>query len=165
MCGALRASLQEWNNGLAPYHFDFDEFGRSVVINQLWYARSWDALRHDPGVALLKNSNGRYYIVDEQVILRFKHVDGRYRSRNYPTKRAQAWNKQLPFPSIPPLVRLEMGYRFDLTGTRISDAMISLNFNNDSVWRWQIWGQRLDEFSSMPKDMEGHLTYAHEDYS
>ena len=150
---------------MAPIHVDLDEFGRAVNINQLWYSSSSQALRSDPGISRHKQGNGYYYVIDNRLVLRFKHFDDGYRSRNHPTPRFRAWDSQMPFPTLPPLVKLDLGYRLDLTGTRVLDAMIVLNFNRLSVWRWQIWGRRIDEFAATPRDMQGRLVYVHDDYS
>ena len=165
MCGSLRKAVREWNNGLAPYHTDLDEYARSVILNRLWYSYSRQAFTNDRGIQLERHSNGFYYTVDRKLVLRFKHVDEVYRTSNYPTRRSLAWNAQMQFPNMPPLVKLDLGYRMDLTGTVVRDAVIALNFNQQSVWRWQIWGHRISEFAASPRDMHGRLVYSHNDFS
>ena len=163
--GALRKSIEEWNSGLGSYHATFDEFARGVLINQLWYVYSSQALRGDAGVSLDKHSNGSYFTVDDSLVLRLKHVDTAYRSWNHPTRRARAMDAQSPFPTIPPMARLELGYRLDLTGTVVKDAVVMLNNRGRSLWRWQIWGYPISEFAAMPRDMFGHIVYSHDDFS
>lgn len=162
---ALRRSVHEWNTGLAPYHLRLDEYARAVVVNKLWYSYAEQLLFGDAGVAFHQESNGKYLVVDDSLVLRFKHLDGAYRTRNFPTRRAKAWNSQLHFPNIPPLARLDLGYRLDVTGTVVLDAMVMLTVGKQSVWRWQIWGASISEFAASPKDMLGRLVYAHDDYS
>ena len=162
---ALARAVREWNNGLADYHVDFDEFTRGAIINQLWHAYSAQGLRGDPGIVRAKHGNHPYYIIDESLALRFKHVDKAYRSWNYPTVRSLAWNAQLPLETIPSVVKLELGYRLDVTGTVVRDAVVMLNRGGWSVWRWQVWGFPISEFAAVPRDLFGGLVYAHDNYS
>ena len=162
---SLRKAIHEWNNRLGAYHAIFDEFARAVLINQLWYAYSWQALHGDAGVLRDKHGNRHYYILDDLVVLRFKHVDDAYRSWNHPTSRALAWEAQASFPTIPPLAKLELGYRLDLTGTVVRDAVVMLNYKGRSLWRWQIWGHPIDEFAATPRDAFGRAAYSHDDFS
>ena len=162
---SLRKVIHEWNNRLGPYHAILDEFARAVLINQLWYAYSSQAFHCDAGVSLDKHGNRHYYILDDLVVLRFKHVDDAYRSWNHPTSRALAWEAQASFPTIPPLAKLELGYRLDLTGTVVRDAVVMLNYKGRSIWRWQIWGRPIDEFAATPRDAFGRAVYSHNDYS
>ncbi len=163
--GSLRKAIQEWNNGLGAYHAIVDEFARGVLVNQFWYAYSSQAFRGDVGVSLDKHGNRHYYIVDDLLVLRLKHVDNSYRSWNHPTSRARAWDAQASFPTIPPMAKLELGYRLDLTGTVVRDAVVMLNFKGRSVWRWQIWGPAIGEFAAAPRDVFGRMVHTHDDFS
>ena len=163
--GSLRKAIFEWNNGLGAYHAVIDEFARGVVINRMWYAFSSQSLQGDDGISLEKHGNGSYYTVDSKVVLRFKHVDNAYRSWNHPTPRSRAWASQASFPTMPPLAKLELGYRLDLTGTIVKDAMVMLNYKGRPVWRWQVWGHRISEFAAAPVDMMGRLIFSHDDFS
>ena len=163
--GALRKAIHEWNNGLGQYHVDFDEFARSVIINQFWFAAAKKGLYGDDGISAGKHGNGYFFIVDEKLVIRFKHLDKLYKTWNHPTLRSRAMEAQLPFRSIPPLARLDLGYRLDLTGTVVETAMVIFNKDSSSVWRWQIWGHPIDEFAAGPRNMLGDETYIHDDYS
>ncbi len=165
--GSLRKAIHEWNSGLGTYHAILDQFARGVFINQLWYAYSAQAFTFsgDAGVSLDTHGDRHYYVVDDLVVLRFKHVDDAYRSWNHPTSRARAWDAQASFPTIPPLAKLELGYRLDLTGTVVRDAVVMLNYRGRSLWRWQIWGHPIDEFAATPRDSFGRAVYSHDDFS
>ena len=162
---ALRKAMHEWNHGLSHYHTTFDEFARGVLLSQMWYNYSSQALQGDFGVALTWRGSRPYYIFDQSVVLRFKHLNSAYQTWNYPTARALAWNAQSVFPSIPPLVKLDLGYRLDLTGTRVLEVMVMLNNNGISVWRWQIWGQPISEFAAAPKDGLGRTVFAYDNFA
>ena len=70
--GSLRKAIREWNIGLSAYHATVDEFARGVWISQFWYAYSSQALKGDAGISLEKHGNRPYYIVDDQLVLRFQ---------------------------------------------------------------------------------------------
>ena len=163
--GALSKAVRVWNEECGTYHAIVDEFARGVLINQFWYAFSSRALRSDPGICLEKHGQRHYYTIDGLVSLRFKHVDKSYRSWNHPTSRARAWDEQAWFPTIPPMVNLELGYRMDLTGTVVEDAIVMYNYKGRSLWRWQIWGYPVSEFAAFPRDAFGFEVYSHDDYS
>lgn len=163
--GSLRKALHEWNKELGAYHAIVDEFARGVMISQFWYAYSSEALRGDLGISREKHGNRPYYIVDDKLVLRFKRVDDAYRSWNHPTSRARAWDAQASFSTMPPMAKLELGYRLDVTGTVVMDAAVILNYKGRSLWRWQIWGRRVSEFAAAPRDAFGREVYSYEDFS
>ena len=162
---SLAKAIEEWNTGLGTYHTILDEFCRGVIINRMWYEYSSQALRSDKGIMRVRKGNRSYYVIDGRLTLRFKHVDESYRSWNYPTARSLAWNAQAPLNTIPRVVKLELGYRLDVTGTVVRDAVVMFNSGGRSVWRWQIWGYPISEFAAVPRDMFGDLVYVHDDYS
>ena len=168
LAGALGKALREWNHGLGQYHAEMTEFGRAVVLNDLWYTYAALEFRRqgDAGIVLEHNDERRCFTVDGELILRFKHLNDQYRPRNNWTVRAQAWETQAWFPSIPPMVRLDFGYRLDLTGTSVLTAMVLFGNGKETVWRWQVWGHPVSEFASKPSvDMLGRRVYSHDDYS
>ena len=60
------------------------------------------------------------------VVLRFKKMDEDGRTRNYPTKQAKNFDRQLPLPGLPqPAIRLTAGYWLDETQTEFIRAQIA----------------------------------------
>jgi hypothetical protein len=60
------------------------------------------------------------------VVLRFKKMDEDGRTRNYPTKQAKHFDRQLPLPGLPaPAIRLTAGYWLDETQTEFIRAQIA----------------------------------------
>ena len=172
---ALRRTMYEWNTGLAQYHAVLDESARAHNLNQIWYHHSNLALAEHPEVELRKVRNQRFFSISDQVLLRFKFVDTRYQSKNYPTSHSQQWNLQGPLPGIPNVTGLEFGYRLDLTGTSIKDAMVLLKVGkaktktaSNVIWVWQVWGPSISEFplpETSVTDMLGRVVYDYTDYS
>ena len=157
--------MYDWNGDLGKFHKYVDHFARGVLLSQLWYQYSLAALKDDNGVRLVDNGERYCFVVDDRITLRIKHLNERFQTRNYRTRRAVAWDAQLPFPGIPNLVKLDFGYRLDLTGTKVTSAIIMLNNNKESVWRFQIWGAPVSEFAAAPRDQWGNTVYAHVDLS
>lgn len=165
LAGALEKAVHEWSYGLSKYHKELDTFVRGVFINGLWYEYAKQGLHGDSGVLLEKNGQRATLVIDKSLVLRLKHVNDAYRSRNYPTRRNLAWNDQVHFPSIPPIPRLDFRYRMDLIGVAVEDAMVTFGHGMHCSWRWQVWGYPVSEFAAVPRDMFGRTVYSHDDYS
>ena len=165
LAGSLKKAVHEWNTDLARLQLRLDGLGRGAILGQSWYFYAGLALTGDSGVSKIRNSERECFIIDETLTLRIKHVGPDYRIRNYPTSRARAWNAQAPFPTIPPIPRLDFCYRMDLMGTVVEDAMVIYSVEGKSEWRWQVWGFPMTEFAAMDRDMFGRLIYSHDDYS
>ena len=71
----------------------------------------------------------------------------------------------MSFPTIPDVPRLNFCYRLDLTGTLIKDAIIQYSRGDETVWRWQVWGQPVTEFAAISRDLMGREAFVHDDYS
>ena len=164
-CSALFRAVHEWNTDLAKSHTQLDEFGRAVFVNQLWYHHANGLHRDDDGIAMRRYGNGRYFTVDDRLVLRLKHADDRYKVWDHPTPRALARAEQRSFPTIPPFVHLDLGYRLDLSGGSVRDAMVILRSRMQQVWRWQVWGRPVREFSLTPRNLWSQVVYSHDDFS
>ena len=164
IAGALGKAVREWN-AAGQYHALVDESFRGMFISQLWYTYVTQALRGDAGVMKHRSGNRPYFTFDQLLVLRFKHVDRGYQSWNHSTPEFRAWNEQASFPTIPPLPKLELGYRMDVTGTVVRDAMVMFKYKKQTLWRWQIWGRPFGEFATHSRDMFGRSVYAHDDNS
>ena len=143
---ALRDTLQSWNSELSSAQMVLDPAARAMNFSRYWYYNANIKLRDDSGVKFSTVQNQRLFTIDESIILRFKLIDRKFKSKNYPTRTAMRWRLQYSLPGFPPCERLEFGYRLDLTGTVIQDAFIILRVGTTIVWLWQLWGPKLDTF-------------------
>ena len=76
-----------------------------------------------------------WHFEDADVVIRLKKMDEDGRSRNYPTKQAKAFDRQLELPGLPsPPVRLTAGYLLDATGTQLVRAQIAMPSGRDTLW-------------------------------
>jgi hypothetical protein len=71
--------------------------------------------------------------------LRFKKVDHKLRSRNYPTKQQQSICQQLSLFGEPQeTVRLIIGHQWDPTGMYVADAHVIYPFGSNPLWSYQL---------------------------
>ncbi len=143
----LRLTIEMWNSRPASWQVSLDSKTRGMFVNRHWYHGVQTALSDDPMVRRIKDSGAEsYFVIENSFALRFKHLGRNLMSMNYPTKRAQDWNRQLRLPGLPPWDRLEFGYRMDITGTTIRDAFVLLRKGGAFLWIWQVMGHRIDTF-------------------
>ena len=68
----------------------------------------------------------KVWIIGAVAVLRFKKMGEDGRTRNYPTKQAKDFDRQLPLPGLPePAIRLTAGYWLDETQTQFIRAQIA----------------------------------------
>jgi hypothetical protein len=68
----------------------------------------------------------KVWLIGTVAVLRFKKMDEDGRTRNYPTKQAKNFDRQLELPGLPaPAVRLTVGYLLDETQTQFIRAQIA----------------------------------------
>ena len=168
LTGEVKNSVNFWNLRCADYLSDPST--RATVINERWYKGVCDALLPvDDGVRLGSRNRQQYFVIDDRLVLRFKHLDHNLESKNYPTFQSEAWRLQFPLDGIPKCERLEFGYRLDITGTVIRDAFVILGDGKLKHWIWQVWGERVDTFqlpfmeSNSLQNIDNY--FAHKDYS
>ena len=161
---ALFSGVGVWNH-LGRFQAIVSKSTRGGLINDVFYDLARQALHGDAGVTLVDNGTRKFFLIDDTATLRLKHVDGSFVPWNYPTDRSNAWNTQLSFPTLPPVPRLDLCYRLDLSGTIIKDAIVQFAIENHAIWRWQVWGPRISAFANVRRDQFGRVVYDYEDYS
>ena len=94
-----------------------------------------DKLTGKPGV-VFKNIQGlKVWIVADKATIRFKKMDEDGRSRNYPTKQAKAFDRQMALPGIPhPPLNLVVGYLLDPTGTKVERVQVAMPAGKAINW-------------------------------
>lgn len=79
-----------------------------------------------PGITPKEIRGLKVWIIGSVAVLRFKKMDEDGRSRNYPTKQAKNFDRQLELPGLPdPAIRLTAGYWLDETQTEFIRAQVS----------------------------------------
>ena len=153
---ALVECQKIWNKEFAFAQMTLDSSARAHVLNQYWYAFARNIFSGDTGVVFSMEQLQRYVVVDERVIIRFKLLDGKLCTRNYPTAHAVDWRLQIPLEGLQPCARLHYGYRMDITGTKVRDAFVTLPQGSFNEWVWQTSGEPIDTFGfQLPLRQEG----------
>jgi hypothetical protein len=63
---------------------------------------------------------------DQHTVIRWKKMDEDGRSRNYPTKQAEDFDRMLDLPGLPPApVRVSVGYVLDPSGTSVQRVQVA----------------------------------------
>ncbi len=148
LTSVLRTSVAAYNARPTAWQFSLDKKARALLLNRLWYFQVAQALHNDTGILLVPNHGESYFVIDEALVLRFKHLGGDLLSKNYQTERMRHWNRQLRMEGIPPWNRLEFGYRLDITGTTIRDAFVLLREDKRLLWIWQVMGLPISTFAA-----------------
>lgn len=89
-----------------------------------------------PGVRLLDIRGLKVWLFESaSVVVRFKKMDEDGRSRNYPTKQARDFDRQLELPGLPPKpLRLTVGYLLDNTATEYVRCQIARPNGRNALW-------------------------------
>jgi hypothetical protein len=77
----------------------------------------------------------KVWIIGDKVVIRFKKMDEDGRSRNYPTKQAEDFDRGRQLPELPePAVRVAVGYLLDATQTQYVRTQISKRLGKSIEW-------------------------------
>ena len=142
---ALDKAVEAWNVDLSHRHDVLCSLTRSMFISGIWHDEVMQALIDDPGIRLYENEQRQCLIFDDRVAVRLKLLDDKDRPRNSKTKRGRAWHRQLNLPGLPPVVRLDLGYRLDPIGSYVELAMLMCCTGDIVIWRWPIQSRQDDE--------------------
>jgi len=75
----------------------------------------------------------------DELVFRFKKVDGAGRHRNYQTQQQEDFDDQLPLPELPPeAVRLTSGYQPDFAGQSIERIIVARPIRRSIAWAAQV---------------------------
>jgi hypothetical protein len=87
------------------------------------------------GIAPLEVRGLKVWAVGEGAVIRFKKMDEDGRSRNYPTKQAQDYDRGVTLPGLPlPAARLVVGYLLDPTGTEVLRVQVAKPAGKSIDW-------------------------------
>lgn len=91
------------------------------------------------GLALVDARGLMVLNIHDRALLRFKKMDEEGNSASYPTKQAQAFDRQLPLPNLPPAAtRLTFGYEPDLAYSAIVRILTACPLGRRTHWCVQV---------------------------
>ena len=94
-----------------------------------------DLLTDAPGVTFRNVRGLKVWIIGEKATIRFKKMDEDGRSRNYPTKQAKQFDKQMPLPGMPyPPLNLVVGYLPNAIGTEVERVQVARPMGKEIDW-------------------------------
>ncbi|WP_339665263.1 hypothetical protein [uncultured Pseudomonas sp.] len=134
LIGCLRSAWSSW--------LDSEYLGR-------WNKRTranfiWEETRHEaimrlqglPGVAVLPRSDTTLFVVDQQVLFRFKKGDASGVSHNVKTGESQAYHDHSQaLLNLPDLMRVEVVYQLNELETSILDIIIVARQGASVLWK------------------------------
>lgn len=113
-----------------------------VRANVVWAYMQAEANEHLaslPGIRPIDAYESRTYLIDDEVLVRFKLLDADGRSRNFQTKRARLYNLAYPIEGISAsALRVDVGYRLNALQTAISAIEVSHRAGNKVAWRFSL---------------------------
>lgn len=152
---SLKLARDDWNEayGMQQYILSKNRAARPLILGLHFYHHAEQQLGGMPGIHFGSDQQQTYIAFDGRIALRIKQLTRNLQTVNYPTEHAKDWVSQIPLKiplagDMAPPVRLEFGYRTDLTGTAIKDAFIMLPngiANSVNDWVWQIWGEPAND--------------------
>ena len=134
LTGSLRSAWSSWLS--SEYLARWNKRGRANFI--------WEETRHEavkrlsgvPGVAVLPRRDTTLFVVDQQVLFRFKKGDESGVSRNVKTTEAQAYHDHAQTVlNLPGLMRVEVIYQLNELETSILDIIIVARQDSSVLWK------------------------------
>lgn len=77
----------------------------------------------------------RWVLIDRGLVVQFKQLDEKGRTKNYPTPTALGYDGQYELPDFPPGMRVTAGYRFDKLATEVAEISMVARVGKRVVWR------------------------------
>ncbi len=113
------------------------------AIDEMAYAAARQQFGDELEVVVDQHIGQNYIRFGNAVVIRVKHFDRNFRTRNARTKHNRMWVSQGAFPDMPPGARLDFGYRWDSLGIEFQDAFIALHYHEHLLWLWQVLGTEI----------------------
>lgn len=128
--------------GLATYRkyppqflIDHDARATANCIYSHMVALAEQRLTGRPGVVFKEIRGLKVWIIGDKTAIRFKKMDEDGRSRNYPTKQAKDYDRQMQLPGLPsPPLNLTVGYLADPTGTEVLRVQVARPLGKMIEW-------------------------------
>jgi len=116
--------------------------GRSGLVYELIVENVRTRFQEIKNVAVTEARGFVEIYIDGKVALRFKKVNNKLRSSNYPTKQQLLYSNQLPlFGDSLVAARLTVGYQLDPTASEITKVAVIYPKGRNPVWAYTIGGE------------------------
>ena len=122
----------------AAFVTPFSKKSRASVIND----HIWDAVKRQfinvEGARWSEDSGLRLLYIRDRIMIRFKKLDKRLRSRNVRTRQQHELQQQFPIDGLLPIPNLVMGYVVDTLETEIATLAVTYSINNSVKWHMPV---------------------------
>jgi hypothetical protein len=142
----LRSCVQQgWNRYLGRHMSDLPKVsrrGRANLVNELVIdevRKAFDGFR-------IVETNGRFLLCIEPLVIRFKKLGPGLRTANYPTQQALAFDRQQRIPGIPSATRITVGYGINRLGTELDEIAVVCARGAKTIWSYSL----LDNAAVLP---------------
>lgn len=133
LLGCYKDAWSQWQR-LEAEEPDLGARTRATYLSdRIWYLVKLRFQGVD-GVRVFENTTIRVLIIDERLMIRFKKLDKRLRSKNVQTKQQVLWVLQLPIPDIPDMPRLTFGYVLNRLQTDIERFAVTMPKGKSVAW-------------------------------
>ena len=130
-----RGGLETYRKYPPEFLIEHDRRAEASCIYSHMVAHAERELTTKAGIVFKDIKGLKVWIVGEIATIRFKKMDEDGRARNYPTKQAQDFDKQLALPGIPmPPLNLVVGYLPDPTGTQVERVQVARPMGRAIDW-------------------------------
>lgn len=121
-----RGGLARYQEYPADVRIEHDSRATAACIYTHMVTLADDMLTEKPGVVFKIIRGLKVWIIGDRATIRFKKMDEDGRTRNYPTKQARDFDRQLPLPGIPcPPLNLVVGYLPNELGTEVKRVQVA----------------------------------------
>ena len=107
------------------------------------------------------SNNTTTFLIDNQVLIRFKKLNERGGSNNFPTNRSLQFNENLDLPGIPSGLRVDVGYVLNDLETAINSIMVSYRKGDEVIWTYDIESHVIAPVEQIRKDIDQPTTVTH----
>ncbi len=130
-----RGGLARYQQYPPDIRIDHDARARAACVYAHMEADAHVRLNDLPDVNPLVIRGLKVWIIGEMATIRFKKMDEDGRTRNYPTKQAADYDRQLPLPRIPyPPLNLVVGYLPNSLGTDVERVQVARPMGKTIDW-------------------------------
>lgn len=130
-----RGGLARYQQYPAEFRLEHDPRAKASCIYSHMEALAHENLTDKPDVIFKKIRGLNVWIIGEKATIRFKKMDEDGRTKNYPTKQARDFDKQLPLPGIPyPPLNLVVGYWPNSLGTDVERVQVARPMGKSIDW-------------------------------
>lgn len=162
LAGAVDEAFRRWRRKVARHFPGCTLRGKRTILHELIQQEVRSRFDQQRGVRIIDTEKGHFLLVVNgtgempPIILRFKHLDDRKRTRNYPTKGAMKYDMQLSLRGIPKGVRLNIGYQLNEEESELVAILVTRAKGRRVLWDYPL--SKTAEIVTFPQQANLPLT-------